>query len=152
MKTLYVSILSICFYVNALCQDYHKVDSLKKILLTSQEDTIKGSMIWALTKEYMWIKPDTTLYYSNMGLALIKNQEIKNEFQIYSDPLLRSFEIRMYEKSAIAYAVQRNDSLALKLAFKALKMAEKSKDKMDVPRVYGVLGDAYSEIGEPALP
>jgi len=151
MKTFYIIVISTCLLITGFSQDFYKVDSLRRVLFTTQNDTIKGLVIAALADEYLWVKLDTTLYYSNIGLQLIKEPKTKNKFQLSENFVLRSFEIRMYEKIAIAHAVQRNDSLALKIVYKALQMAEKSTDKMDVPRVYGELGDVYSEIGEPVM-
>lgn len=91
MKTVCSLIWIICICGDAYCQDFNKIDRLKETLTTTQSDTIKGLMIYSLATEYMWIKPDTTLYYSNMGLELIKDPEIQNQFQDAKNPILRSF-------------------------------------------------------------
>src|SRR6266536_2610687 len=151
MRKAIISVLTMCSFVDCFGQDYHTIDSLKRVLNTTKEDTLKGLAIWSLVDEYMWTRPDSGLYFANTGLTFIKDARVKNEFEKSKNHILYSFEIRMYAKGAIAGSLQRNDSLALKWAFKALQMAEKSKDKFDIPRVYANLSNVYHEIGEPRM-
>src|SRR5438477_5662606 len=150
MKKAFITLLNIYFLVNGFSQDYHRVDSMKQLLYTTQEDTIKGSTILSLAYEYMWTKPDTCLYYTRKGLDLISDQSISNKFDRHEN-FLYSFEIRMYWMSATALSEQRNDSLAIRMGLKALQLAEKSKDKFEIRQTYGHLSEVYQNIGEPEI-
>ena len=50
-----------------------------------------------------------------------------------------------------ALAEVRNDTLAVKMALKALELCEKSKDKYDVVRIYSSMSEIYQFIGEPGV-
>src|SRR3954452_4198911 len=101
MRKPFLILLNFFFFTTCFSQDYHRIDSLKNILITTKEDTLKGVAIWSLVDEYMYTKPDTGWYYAKMGLSLIDdNTSIKNEFGASQNPLLYSFETRMYAKGA----------------------------------------------------
>jgi|KBSSwiStaDraftv2_1062776.scaffolds.fasta_scaffold36638_3 Signal transduction histidine kinase len=151
MKLIFSSMTGLFLFFIAFSQKNNYADSLKQVLLTTQDDTIKGLTIATLSQEYLWKSPFTSLYYTNMGLELIKKPSVKTKFAISNNPTLYSFDILMYENVALASAQQRNDSLAINMIFRALHLAEKSKDKYDVPRVYGGVGLVYSAIGEHKL-
>jgi two-component system, NtrC family, sensor kinase len=150
MRKAFITLLNVYFLVNSFGQDYHKVDSLRQLLYTTQDDAIKGSTILWLAREYMWTRPDTCLYYTKKGLDLISDQSIRNKFDRYEN-FLHSFEIRMYWISATALSEQRNDSLAIRTGLKSLQLAEKSKDKYEIQGVFGHLSEVYQNIGEPEI-
>ncbi|MGC4037000.1 MAG: ATP-binding protein [Chitinophagaceae bacterium] len=150
MKILTFIIAGFAIAVNTYCQDYHRIDSLKQILNTAHDDQTRGLAISELSGEYMWTQPDTCLYYTNMGLDLIRTPSIKSKFEISGNPFLRFFEIRMYSVSATALSELRNDSLAVKMGLIALRLAEQSKDKTAAPRVYVRLAEVYQNIEEPS--
>jgi two-component system NtrC family sensor kinase len=145
MKKLLFSILATFLFVSSQSQN---IDSLKNILQHAKEDTSKGLAIMSLVSGYMWSKPDSCLYYANVGLKLIENDDIRSEFKDSKNFLLSIFHIAMYANGAIGAALERNDSLAMKMAFKALALAKESKDKFNVPRVYGNMANVYSALDE----
>jgi len=148
MKILVSILLNICLSVNALCQDPYLVDSLNKLLFNTDDDTLKGLAIRSLIDEYVFNKPDSCLYYTNMGLELIKNKSIEKKFE---NAKMYSFEQDMYSQSAVALSEVRNDSLAVKFAFKASQLAGHSKDKDATKWAIEKLGEVYQNIGEPGI-
>jgi tetratricopeptide (TPR) repeat protein len=151
MNSRLIIVLSLLLACRTQAQNYRRIDSLKAILNTTTADTTKGVAIWTLVDEYQYTRPDTGLYYARMGLDLIQNKTIRAEFDQSKNPLLYSFAIRMYLKGASACAQLRDDSAALTMAFNGLRMAENSRDKVDVGRVYANLSNIYYELGEPAI-
>jgi two-component system, NtrC family, sensor kinase len=146
-----VSIIGTILYLNSFGQDVHKVDSLKKILSTSSEDTLKGLAIWDLFSEFLYTKPDSCLYYGAMGFDLIKNPVVKKKFESSDNFNLQFFEIGLYARSAIALSEERSDSLAIKTGLKALQLTEDLKSERALTKVYSALGEVYQNIGEPAI-
>jgi len=88
MRKTLITFLNVYFFINSFSQDYHKVDSLRQLLYTTRDDTIKGLTIFGIAREYMWTKPDTCLYYTNLGLDLVADPSIKNKFERSENPFL----------------------------------------------------------------
>ena len=151
MRKFFSIFTGIVLGLNSFGQDAHRVDSLKRILLTSSDDTTKGHAILGLCGEFIYTKPDSCLYYGALGFDLIKNPEIKRQFESSNSFDLRNFEVRMYRASAIALSEQRSDSLAIKMGLKALELADRLKNERVLFGVLGSLGEVYQNIGEPAV-
>ena len=111
--------------LNSFSQDSHKIDSLKRILLASSDDTLKGHVIWGLCQEFIYTKPDSCLYYAAMGFDLIKNPIIKKQFESSNNFYLQNFEVGLYTTSAIALSEQRSDSLAINNGIKSTGVSRK---------------------------
>jgi len=151
MMRLVSIIAGTILYLSSFGQDVHKVDSLKKILSTSSEDTVKGLAIWDLFSEFLYTKPDSCLYYGAMGFDLIKNPIAKKKFESSDNFNLQFFEIGLYARSAVALSEERSDSLAIKTGLKALQLTEDLKSERALTKVYSALGEVYQNIGEPAI-
>ncbi len=149
-KLLFFFVLTV-LGIKGSTQDPHKIDSLKHLLTNAKEDTISALAIWELCREYIYAIPDSALYYTGLGLELIDDKDIRRKFQNTNNPILYAFETRMYSVSSSALAQQRNDSLAVRMGLKSLSLAEKSKDKFDIQRVYFGLAEVYQYIGEPDI-
>jgi hypothetical protein len=55
----------------AYAQDYHVVDSIKRLLQNEQiQDTSTVIRYLQLFGEYAWSVPDTSIYYANKALSL----------------------------------------------------------------------------------
>ncbi|HET7001239.1 MAG TPA: hypothetical protein VFI33_08020, partial [Puia sp.] len=127
------------------------MDSLKSRLAHSTEDSSKGLAIREICRNYVYNNPDSCLYYSNLGLELIRNRSVREKFEATNNPYLYGFEWRMYSGIATALAEQRNDTLAVRMALKALDLGEKSKDKYDLVSIYYTLSEVYQFIGDPGV-
>jgi len=64
--------------ISASPQNVQYVDSLKKALSQSDEDTNKVKLYVSLSWEYQWSYPDSALSYSLPGLQLAK--KLQREF------------------------------------------------------------------------
>ncbi|HLY71408.1 MAG TPA: hypothetical protein VKR53_16855, partial [Puia sp.] len=148
MKLIIAVLAGICWASNVRCQDPHVVDSLDRLLVNNIGDTAKGAIITALVNEYVFTKPDSCLYFTNMGLDLVKEQSVRNKFEAAGMDI---FEQSMYSQSAVALSELRNDSLAVKFAFKALQLSENNKDKSAGKWALEKLGEVYFNIDEPKL-
>jgi len=109
MKAFLVSFLAFCLATRTLSQDPHKIDSLNKLLLTTNIDTIKALTIGALGGEMVWTKPDSCLYYTELGLELINNGVIKAKLERSENFDLYAFEARMYVMRAVAFSELKTD-------------------------------------------
>jgi signal transduction histidine kinase len=147
---IFVIILISCSIKSSGQKDY-QIDSLKHILTRSIEDSVKAKVIIQLVDKYLRNQPDSSIYYANLGLELIRAEPTKELFEKTNDPDLYGFEMIMYSSIGTALAEERNDALAVKMTLKSLELAEKSKDKYDIERVYKGVAEVYQFIGEPAI-
>jgi signal transduction histidine kinase len=161
MRKVLFFLFSIYFFLNGFGQDYHRVDSLTKLLYATGNPAT-GAVIFWLAYEYMWTKPDTCLYYTKIGFELIGDPSIKDQFEkserksslevTEDEPQdLPTFEMDMYWISAVALSELRNDSLAVRMGLKALQLAERSKGEEKIRLVYAHLSEVYQNIGEPEI-
>ena len=148
MKFLIAAFFSICLSTTALAQDPHMVDSLENMLDISNNAVQKTLAVYTLAKEFRFTKPDSCLYYANIGLELIKDQAINEKIEKAG---LSHYTEGLYECISIAFSEEGNDSIALRYISKAREMAEKSKDQAFLNRITEVEGEIYENIGEPGL-
>jgi two-component system, NtrC family, sensor kinase len=151
MKITGFILILFSYSVSGLGQDHHQIDHLKSLLAHSEEDSSKGLTIREICRIYVYTNPDSCLFYANLGLELIKNRSIREKFEKSNNHFLNGFEWRMYLSIATALAQQRNDTLAVKMALKALDLGEKSGDKYDMLPIYYTLSEVYQFIGDPGV-
>jgi two-component system, NtrC family, sensor kinase len=151
MKFKIFVILLISCSIKSLGQKDYQIDSLKRLLTHSTEDSVKAKVIIQLVYEYLRNRPDSSIYYANLGLDLVRQESTKERFEKTDDPDLYGFEGIMYSLIGTALAEERNDALAVKMTLKSLELAEKSKDKYDIERAYRGVAEVYQFIGEPAI-
>src|SRR6476646_4319496 len=72
MKCTSLVIFFSLIVISALPQNVQYVDSLKKILSKSEEDTNKVKLYKDISWEYQWSYPESALSYSLPGLQLAK--------------------------------------------------------------------------------
>ena len=117
MKRIIYLLAILFIWMKAKGQNQNLIDSLKKDLHWSKEDTntVRNSMF--IADEYVWSLPDTALSYANRSLAL-------------ADKLNYTFG-QIYNLGTLAYiySMRRNDSLALSTAFRSVHLSEKSSSE-----------------------
>src|SRR4249919_3248248 len=96
MKILIVSLLAFSVATKIISQDPHTMDSLTKLLLATSDDNVKASVIADLARETVYTKPDSCLYYTELGLELVNNSSVKRRFERSENFNLYSFEVIMY--------------------------------------------------------
>ena len=126
-------------------------DSLKRLLTITREDSLKALAIGELADIYLYSRPDSCLYFANLGLELIKERSVREQFENSNNPQLYRFEMLMYANIGTALAEVRNDALAVKMTLRALQIAENSKDKYSVHVALGFVAEVYQFIGEPGI-
>jgi tetratricopeptide (TPR) repeat protein len=138
------------FFLNAGCfaQDPYGIDSLNKVFAASHNDIVTGLTALELAEEFVYVKPDSSLYFANIGFDLLKEPIVQNQLENAKE---NSYEASLCTHSAVALSLQRNDSLALKFAYKGLALAQNSKDGKYVHTATELLGEVYQNIGQPLL-
>jgi tetratricopeptide (TPR) repeat protein len=133
MKKLFICLFLLPCSAITKAQDYHYIDSLKKLVSTTRQDTIRVQAYIGLSDEYAWYYPDTSLSYAMPGLALAK--KIRYEMG----------ELRMLFAMSEALATQYNYSRALQLRFQALELAKKLNMPEGIALAYFLIGTVYAD-------
>src|SRR4051812_9049380 len=118
MKIIFTILTVLTMFLSVSGQGNRRVDSLINVLANVKDDSSKALTIWALCRAYVYYKPDSCLFYTGMGLELMKNKSVKELFLNTNNPLLYSFEMKMYAIMGSALAELRNDTLAVKMELK----------------------------------
>ena len=151
MKIFIATILAIPFALNGFSQNPRLIDSLNKVLLTSKEDSTKAIALAHLAEELVYTKPDSCIYYTDLGLELISDKAIRGRFERSENFDLYSFETRMYSRRAVAFSEKRNDLLAIRMAIRTRKVAESARHKNVLRFAQGALAETYQNVGESAI-
>ncbi|MGN9350547.1 hypothetical protein, partial [Enterococcus faecium] len=110
-----LKMISICVFA----QNYKYIDSIKNdIEKTTKPDTNTAKSYYRIAQKYTFSKPDSALYYNSIAKKISEDKNFKD------------FLFRIKLSDALCYAIQRKDSLALKLALASLKEAEKKTDDL----------------------
>jgi signal transduction histidine kinase len=133
MKKLFICLFLLQCSAITRAQDYHYIDSLKKVLSTTRQDTIKVQAYISLSDEYAWYYPDTSLSYAMPGLALAKKIRYERG------------ELRMLFAMSEALATQYNYSRALQLRFQSLELAKKLNMPEGIALAYFLIGTVYAD-------
>ena len=133
--TLFLLNLAITFQIGAQQlfiggKDYF-VDSLKSVANHSNADSSKLKALVALSWEYAWSYPDSTIQYALRGIEISD----KLHFPETSIDLLTAM--------AQALSGKGNHTQALSTNLQALKIAEDSKDKSAITWCWASIGSIY---------
>ncbi len=151
----------------------NKVDSLKKVLQTSQQDTTKVNTLILLSRAYLGSSPDEAIRYSNeakvlaekigfqkgLGFALkyiglvYYRQGKYLEALDYWNQSLRVFEAsdfkagqaNILQNLGTIYFDQADDEKALSYFLRALKVAEDIQDTTRIAEALGNIGAIYGK-------
>ena len=111
-------------------------DSLRNLLRTFPEDSVKINVYLELTSYYCVSWPDSAIQFAEKGLALAYKLKL---------PLN---QIDLHSSMSIAYGEKGNFSLALEHAFRAMEIAKRIKDKYYITQSNLYIGIAYSSSGD----
>jgi two-component system, NtrC family, sensor kinase len=148
MKFLVAASMILLLNEGCFAQDPLRIDSLNKVFAASHNDILTGLTALDLAAEFVYIKPDSSLYFSNIGFDLLKEPIVQRQLETAKE---YSYEAQLCMHSAIALSLERNDSLALKFAYRGLGLAENSKDREYVHTATELVGEVYQNIGQPLL-
>lgn len=112
------------------------IDSLKRQLLLSKEDTNKVMLLDDISYAYTWSYPDTSVQYAQQALALAKELDYDFGIAISYNGLCRAF------------TTVGNFPLALDCGFKALALYQRLNNTSYIIGLYGDIGLCYREQGD----
>ena len=135
MKKVFFLLVISFTAVTAVSQNLRYIDSLKKDLLRTKEDTNRVRITMDIADQYVWSQPDTALAYASSSLALAEK---------LNDTLGQIFNLGTL---AYIYSMRRNDSLALSNAFRSVQMTENSKSRFKIYS-FGDIAIVFYNIGE----
>ncbi len=172
MKKIIFLLIAIFILVSNTKAQTERIDSLKQIVITAQQDTNKVKTLNILAKEYQNIDLDSASIYAeqSLELALLINYK-PGEAEAYRNIGIIHFYLGDYEKAlkyfqqlfniytelnnkikiadglnliAIIYSTQSNYPKALEYFLQALKINEELGDKTKVAAVLGNIGLVYA--------
>jgi len=136
MKCTSLIILYSLLAISALPQNVHYIDSLKKALSQSEEDTNKVKLYANLSWEYQWSYPDSALSYSFPGLQLAKKLHFEEgEFDILTS-------------LGMSLTLKGDYSKGLETQLKARDIAERLNDHEKVETNLWFTGGVYQYSGD----
>ncbi|MBB6235873.1 signal transduction histidine kinase [Pedobacter sp. AK013] len=136
MKKLLASLFVLLCFLNSYSQDLQKIDSLKRLLNLSKEDTSKVSLLIKLTKANK--NNDIASAYKYCLEAINLSKKLK-----YNKGL---FKALTGEISLIR--IEGKDSLALEKSKRLVQFAESTKDSFNIAAGYLTLGGVYDNNGD----
>lgn len=165
---LFIFLFFLCIKHKAHCNE---VDSLKKLLATTVQDTTRVNLLNELSKQYFNDKPDTSIIIAatsrklaeqinfKTGLALaIKNMGIGYYLQgKYKDAVInwqQALEVykqngdekgvaNMLSNQGAVYFAQGDDAKAFELYLESLKISEKTGDTLRILTSLNNIGGVY---------
>jgi adenylate cyclase len=165
---LFIFLFFLCIKHKAYCNE---VDSLKKLLATTVQDTTRVNLLNELSKQYFNDKPDTSIIIAatsrklaeqinfKTGLALaIKNMGIGYYLQgKYKDAVInwqQALEVykqngdekgvaNMLSNQGAVYFAQGDDAKAFELYLESLKISEKTGDTLRILTSLNNIGGVY---------
>ncbi|NRF37420.1 sensor histidine kinase [Pedobacter foliorum] len=132
MKKLLTSLLILLCFLNSYGQDLQKIDSLKRLLNRSKEDTSKAKLLFALTLEYEDHDMKKAMAYAKEGGRLSNRLNYTAGKLKYNKRMMYIYATLTQHDSAIWYGKQ------------ILKIATETKDSLTMGIAYFTLGERYN--------
>ncbi|MFN8359521.1 MAG: adenylate/guanylate cyclase domain-containing protein [Candidatus Kapaibacterium sp.] len=136
MKHILLVILLLCLLSGARAQDYHKVDSLRRLLSTALHDTTRIAITFELSKEYLDNEPDKAMEYARQMLDA--SEKIN-----YITGLGDAYSVLGYASSG-----KGNNAQALEYYKKSLFFRKQQNNKSKISAALGNIGLLYTTIGD----
>lgn len=138
-KILVFGLMAICAIHLVFAQaenDEKTIEQLKDDLENANTDSFKVNLLHTLSYTYMYIKPDSAVYYAKEGLELAEKLKWeKGEAKCLNDIGLTQQFMGNYPK-------------AMESFLKSLKISEERNDKKQVSRSLDCIGNLYIAQGE----
>ncbi len=132
MKKLLTGLFMLLCFLNSYGQDLQKIDSLKRLLNKSKEDTSKVKLLFALTLEYEDHDMKKAMTYAKEGGRLSNKLNYTAGKLKYNKRMMYLFATLTQHDSAIVYGKQ------------ILKIATETKDTLNMGIAYITLGERYN--------
>lgn len=135
MKKITVLLIATAIAINTSAQDT-EVDSFRKNLITTNEDTNHVWTLISLARNYEYFKPDTAMYYAQQATQLARKLHFGKG------------QAKGLDEIAYLLSQTGNYPKALETAFKSLKIYEALDDQRGIAVSYNTIGIIYNEHGE----
>lgn len=112
------------------------IDSLQQALKQEEKDTSRVLLLNALSRNYVYSRPDTALLLGQRALILARNTNFAKG------------EALSLSRIAVVFWITGNYPKALQLSLEALKKAEAAKDQRLILKIISNLGGTYSTQGD----
>lgn len=132
MKKLVTGLFMLLCFLNSHSQDLHKIDSLKRLMNKSKEDTNKVKLLFGLTLAYEDHDMKKAMAYAKEGGRLSNSLNYTAGKLKYNKRMMYLFATLMQHDSAIWYGKQ------------ILKIATEMKDSLSMGIAYFTLGERYN--------
>ena len=137
LKSYVVFIFVCAFSFNSFSQDQHEIDSLKKVLPTLTNDSVKIQTLNALAAEVVDIDPSLSIDYAKQALKLaIAIKSKKATAKAYHNLGNGYFNIAEYKNAISVY-------------IKALSIQEEIGNKTGILSSSGAIGNVFLELKQP---
>jgi len=113
-----------------------KYDSLKNLVATSKDGSVRLSHLRNLIWQQMWSFPDSALAYLPAEVRLAT--ELRSEYAL---------SVAFSQYGVISY-IKGNFSEAIRLVLEGLKIAERSKEIIGIGTACGFLNEVYAAAGD----
>jgi tetratricopeptide (TPR) repeat protein len=121
-------------FLNA--QDRHRIDSLRNVLITQQEDTFKVFSLADLAFEFIYIKPDSAAIFGEQALQLAKRLNYKRGV-IQANTMITGINF-----------VKGNYYRGIQVITENLRMGEEMKDQYVINFSLQYLTNLYKDMGD----
>lgn len=132
MKKLLTSLFILLYFLNSYGQDLKKIDSLKRLLDKSKEDTNKVKLLFTLTKEYEDHDMKKAMTFAKAGGVLSNKLNYTAGKLKYNKRMMYIYATLTQHDSAIFYGKQ------------ILKIATETRDSFNMGIAYFTLGERYN--------
>lgn len=126
----------ICCSAIAFTQTVNDVDSFKRELAATKEDTTKVLLMGKLSRAYLFSYPDSSFVYAEQGLQLSRRINF-----IKGEALCLRWMAGVCERRGYY-------SKAIELGLQALAAAESIPENEEIARIYSLLSHIYTTIGD----
>ncbi len=131
-----ISFLICLVQINYLCAQTQTIDSLKHLLQTEKQDSIRCLLLAQLSYQYQGSKPDSALIFAQNGLLLARKiNYLKGE-------------VKCLSRIGSIYSITGNGAKGLELMLQSLKMSETLNDEVTRVNIVRLIGDVYSDLGD----
>jgi len=172
---LYIITILLLVSFQGRAQDYTVIDSLKKVLETSNEGTTKISLLFDLGNQYTYLLPDSAIYYFEaareisedldslelMALSLRNLGIVKENQGLYDQALEQYFAaLAAYEETghkqgiascyndiAIIHYLQKSYEQCIEYLTKSLEIKQELGDKGGMANCYNNMASVKSDQG-----
>ena len=175
MKHLAALLAALLFLQASVFSQRVQIDSLNKLLVSSQADTVRGRLLLHLSTQWLRLDPDSALYYSTEAHTLLEKAnykkgiadavfqegwvrtsigQIPQAIALYKEAIDRYTELgearmiaQVWSSLGVSHGMLENYTRALSYFLKALQYYEQHNDKKGLVSTNLRIGVVHSKTG-----